>query len=264
MLAPHAELYNNHSKGPTIIFNCSPSPSDSHLGMLAHYVSGINSINQKQPRKHRSVSKEHLHLVTAPLYLLSLRQMGLLTKGTLANHGFFSYETFRVLCRLCWAPPYPAWQSHRKERFRYLRKGQPWKKAALWGCISPNHPTANTGDVSLPKPYLFLHYQHPILNFRKACESSDVTALNCLLECSAFLLILSPRQNMSPHSFFIHQLQNDSPCWGGEGSWTWFSQAGTRTHCSPPSFEGSAPLWLEQKSIHRARKEEILLQRHDA
>lgn len=149
--------------------------------MFAHYVSGINSINQKQPRKHRSVSKEHLHLVTAPLYLLSLRQMGLLIKGTLANHGFFLYETFRVLCRLCWAPPYRAWQSHPRERFRYLRKGQPWKKAALWGCIPPNHPTVNTGDVGPSEALSFSPLSAPNFEFQKStwifwCHSSELSS----------------------------------------------------------------------------------------
>lgn len=89
--------------------------------------------------------------------------------------------------------------------------------------------------LGLPRSYLFLHYHHQISNFRKACESSDVTALNSLLEFGAFILIfLSPRQSMSPHSFFIHQLRDDSPCCGGEGTWTLFSQGGTTTRCSPP------------------------------
>lgn len=93
--------------------------------------------------------------------------MGLLTKGTLANHVFFLHETFRALCRLPWAPPHPVWQPHPRDRFRYLKKGQPRKKTALWGCISPIYPIANTGDIG-PSKVLFPHYQHQILNFIKA------------------------------------------------------------------------------------------------
>lgn len=101
--------------------------------------------------------------------------------------------------------------------------------------------------LGLPRSYLFLHYQHQNLNFRKAHESSDVTALNSLLESSAFILIfLSPGQSMSPHLFFTHQLQDEVK----RGPELYSHNKGKvlpQLAALHPSFEGSAPLWLEQK-----------------
>ena len=110
------------------------------------WESGINSINQMHPGNHRLVTKEHFHLVITSLYLLLLRYMGLLTKGTLANHLFFLHQTFSVLCRLPWAPSRPEREPPLCERFTYLEERL--TKAAFWGCVHPSYPAANTGDVA--------------------------------------------------------------------------------------------------------------------
>lgn len=151
--------------------------------------------------------------------------MGLLTKGTLANHVFFLQETFMVLCRLPWAPPY---ESHPQESFRYLKKGQPWKEAALWGCTPPSHPTvlhwwcwAFQGPIffSITSTKFWISEQHVNLLMSQV----GIRFLNAVLPFwSSF-----PQDKACLHSL-LHPL---APRWGGEGPELYSHRV---VPCSPP------------------------------
>lgn len=116
------------------------------------------------PGNHRPVTKEHFHLVITSLYLLLLRYMELLTKGAVTNHVFFLHQTVysaRCLEHL----------GALQETLFYGKGLCIWKKGwprQISGAAFTQAIQQQTLVMSgLLRSYLFLCYQHQILNCRK-------------------------------------------------------------------------------------------------
>lgn len=163
------------------------------------------------PGNHRPVTEEYFHLVIASLYLLLLRYMGLLTKGTLLTM-YFSCTKHSVYSAGCLEHLGSLYESLCYGKgLRIWKKGQPKQRSGA--TLTQAIQQQTLGMLGLLRSCLFLHYWHQILNCRKPRKSSEITSLNFLLEFGAFaLLFLSLQHRMSPCSLLTHQLQDDSPC----------------------------------------------------